>query len=232
MRPLSGPRLPPVTSPASHLVVLVHGYGSDGNDLIGLAPHWQQEAPGAAFIAPNAPDPLAGSPGYQWFPISRIDPHEMQKGVERVGPLLDQFLDAELARLSLPPEKLMLVGFSQGAMLSLHVGLRRATPPAAIVGLSGLLAGPPPFELSEREDSPPVFLAHGDADQVVPVQAMLMAASALGEAGLRVQWHLARGIGHGVDQATIALAGGFLGLAFRGFLARPGRASSLVKTGP
>jgi phospholipase/carboxylesterase len=231
MRPLSGPRLPPLTAPASHLVVLVHGYGSGGNDLIGLAPHWQQEVPGAAFIAPNAPDPLPGSPGYQWFPISRIDPHEMQKGVERVGPLLDQFLDAELARLSLPPEKLMLVGFSQGAMLSLHVGLRRATPPAAIVGLSGLLAGPPPPGLSER-DSPPVFLAHGDADQVVPVQAMLMAASALGEAGLRVQWHLAHGIGHGVDQATIALAGGFLGLAFRGFLARPGRASSLVKTGP
>ena len=221
----------PVRGAPTHLVVLVHGYGADGQDLIGLAQHWQSLLPTTAFAAPNAPARIPGGPGYQWFPISRIDPHEMQKGVERVGPLLDQFLDAELARLSLPPEKLMLVGFSQGAMLSLHVGLRRATPPAAIVGLSGLLAGPPPPGLSER-DSPPVFLAHGDADQVVPVQAMLMAASALGEAGLRVQWHLAHGIGHGVDQATIALAGGFLGLAFRGFLARPGRASSLVKIGP
>jgi phospholipase/carboxylesterase len=222
LRSLSGPNLPPLKGPPSHLVVLVHGYGSDGNDLIGLAPHWQAMMPGAVFVAPNAPDPLPGSPGYQWFPISRIDPEEMRKGVENAGPLLDRFLDAELARQSLAPDKLILVGFSQGTMLSLHVGLRRAVPPAAIVGLSGLLAGLPP----ERGDGPPVFLAHGDADQIVPVQAMLMAASALGQAGVPVQWHLAPGIGHGVDPETIALAGGFLGLAFRGFLARPGPASS------
>jgi phospholipase/carboxylesterase len=224
LRSLSGPRLPPLQGPATHLVVLVHGYGSDGNDLISLAPHWQEQMPGAAFVAPHAPDPLPGSPGYQWFPISRIDPQEMLKGVEIAGPLLDQFLDDELARLSLPPERLILVGFSQGTMLSLHVGLRRPTPPAAIVGLSGLLPGPPP----ERPDGPAIFLAHGDADDIVPVQAMLMAASALGAAGRRVQWHLAHGIGHGVDPETIALAGGFMGLACRGLLAQTGPASSPV----
>jgi phospholipase/carboxylesterase len=225
LRSLSGPRLAPLAEPATHLVVLVHGYGSDGDDLIGLAPHWQKQMPGAAFIAPNAPDRLPSAPGYQWFPITRIEPHEMQKGVESVGPLLDQFLDAELALLSLPPEKLILVGFSQGTMLCLHVGLRRATPPAAIVGLSGLLAGPPPG----HADGPPVFLAHGDADTVVPVQAMLMAASALGEAGRTVQWHLAHGIGHGVDPQTIQLAGDFLGLAFAGLLAGKGPASTSLK---
>jgi phospholipase/carboxylesterase len=225
LRSLSGPRLAPLAEPATHLVVLVHGYGSDGDDLIGLAPHWQRQMPGAAFIAPNAPDRLPSGPGYQWFPITRIDPHEMQKGVESVGPLLDQYLDTELARLSLPPEKLILVGFSQGAMLSLHVGLGRAVPPAAIVGLSGLLTGPPP----EPAGGPPVFLAHGDADTVVPVQAMLMAVSALGQAGVRVQWHLAHGIGHGVDPQTIQLAGDFLGLAFAGLLAAQGPASSLLK---
>src|ERR1700685_1214105 len=144
LRSLSGPRLAPLAEPATHLVVLVHGYGSDGDDLMGLAPHWQKQMPSAAFIAPNAPDRLPSGPGYQWFPITRIDPQEMQKGVESVGPLLDQFLDAELARLSLPPEKLILVGFSQGTMLSLHVGLRRPIAPAAIVGLSGLLPGTPP----------------------------------------------------------------------------------------
>ena len=226
LRSLSGPRLAPLQGPASHLVVLVHGYGSDGNDLIGLAPHWQPLLPGAAFVAPNAPDPVPGSPGYQWFPISRIDPREMQKGVEGVAALLDQFLDEELARLSLPPEKLILVGFSQGTMLSLHVALRRAVPPAGVVGLSGLLPGPPP----ERPDGPPVFLAHGDADQVIPVQAMLAAASALGAAGRTVQWHLARGVGHGVDPETMALAGGFLKLAFAGFPNPQGPASSLLGT--
>ena len=228
LRSLSGPRLAPLQGPASHLVVLVHGYGSDGNDLIGLAPHWQSLMPRAGFAAPNAPDPLPGSPGYQWFPISRIAPNEMQKGIDSAGPVLEQFLDEELARFSLPPERLMLVGFSQGTMLCLHVGLRRAVPPAGIVGLSGLLAGPPP----ERDDGPPVFLAHGDADQVIPAQAMLAAASQLGAAGRAVQWHLAHGIGHGVDPETMALAGGFLGLAYQGLLTQSGPVSSLLGTRP
>ena len=228
LRPLSGPRLEPLKGPASHLVVLVHGYGSDGDDLLGLAPHWQKQVPGAAFVAPHAPDPVPGSSGYQWFPISRIDPQEMQKGVESVGAVLDRFLDAELARLSLSGDRLILVGFSQGTMLSLHVGLRRAVAPAAIVGLSGLLAGPPP----ERADGPPVFLAHGDADQVIPVQAMLAAAAMLGAAGRRVQWHLARGVGHGVDPQTLTLAGDFMELACHGLLAGAGPASKLLKSRP
>jgi phospholipase/carboxylesterase len=223
---LSGPRLAPLQGAASHLVVLVHGYGSDGNDLIGLAPHWQSLLPGAAFVAPNGPSPVSGSSGFQWFPISRIDPQEMLKGVEAAGPALEQFLDEELARLSLPPERLMLVGFSQGTMLSLHVGLRRAVPPAAIVGLSGMLAGPAP----KRADGPPVFLAHGDADQVIPVQAMLAAAAALAMAGRPTQWHMAQGVGHGVDPETMALAGGFMGLAFQGLLRSHGPASSLLGT--
>jgi phospholipase/carboxylesterase len=226
MASLSGPRLAPLSGAASHLLVLVHGYGSDGNDLIGLAQHWQPLLPGVAFVAPNAPDPVPGSSGYQWFPISRIDPRDMQKGVESVAARLEQFLDEELARLSLPPEKLILVGFSQGSMLSLHVGLRRPTPPAAVVGLSGLLAGPPP----ERDDGPPILLAHGDADQVIPVQAMLAAAAALGTAGRAVQWHLAQGVGHGVDPQTLEVAGDFLALAVGGALLARGPASSQLGT--
>ena len=148
---LSGPRLDPRKGPATQLVVLLHGYGADGNDLIGLAPHWQDLLPGAAFVAPHAPDPVPGAPsGFQWFPISRIDPREMQQGVIAAAPGIEAFLEAELARLNLPPEKLALVGFSQGAMLSLHLGLRRAIPPAAIVGFSGLLAAPPPPPYGEK----------------------------------------------------------------------------------
>jgi phospholipase/carboxylesterase len=225
---LDGPTIAPARGPATHLVVLVHGYGADGQDLIGLAQHWQELLPTVAFAAPNAPTRIPGGPGYQWFPISRIDPHEMQKGVEVVGPALDAYLDAELARLNLPPERLALAGFSQGTMLSLHLGLRRKVKPAAIIGFSGLLAGPVPASESGG-DIPPILLTHGDSDQVIPPQAMFLAASQLGRAGAAVQWHLAPGMGHGIDPEGLMLAGGFLALAFRGLLKSQGEIRSVYK---
>ena len=221
---LSGPILAPRQGPATHLVVLVHGYGADGNDLIGLAAHWQDLLPTVAFAAPNAPTRTPGAPGYQWFPITRIDPHLMQQGVDMAGPVLDEFLDAELARLGLPPENLALAGFSQGTMLSLHVGLRRKVKPAAIVGFSGMLAGLPP-----AGQIPPILLTHGDADQVIPPQAMFMAALALGQAGACVQWHLAPGMGHGIDPEGLAIAGEFLNLGFRGLLKTSGETACVYK---
>src|SRR5882757_2851336 len=221
---LSGPTLPPVRGTATHLVVLVHGYGADGQDLMGLAPHWQALLPTAAFAAPNAPARIPGGPGFQWFPISRIDPHEMKKGVEAAAPMLDAYLDAELARLGLPPERLALVGFSQGTMLSLHVGLRRKVRPAAIVGFSGMLAGAPP-----EGEIPPILLTHGDSDTVIPPPAMFLAANQLGLAGARVQWHLARGMGHGIDPEGLAMAGQFLNLAFAGLLKTSGEARCVYK---
>jgi phospholipase/carboxylesterase len=214
----------PTRGPASHLVVLVHGYGADGQDLIGLASHWQGLLPNVAFAAPNAPTRIPGGTGYQWFPISRIDPHEMQKGVEAAGPALDEYLDGELARLDLPPERLALAGFSQGTMLSLHLGLRRKVRPAAIVGFSGLLAGPPP-----DGDIPPILLTHGDSDAVIPPQAMFLAATQLGLAGAAVQWHLARGMGHGIDPEGLEIAGQFLSLAFRGLLKSGGETRCVYK---
>jgi phospholipase/carboxylesterase len=221
---LSGPTLPPARGLATHLVVLVHGYGADGQDLLGLANHWQGLLPTVAFAAPNAPTPVPGSPGYQWFPISRIDPHEMKKGVEGAGPVLDDYLDSELARLGLPPERLALVGFSQGTMMSLHVGLRRKVHPAAIVGFSGMLPGPPP-----EGAIPPILLTHGDSDQVIPPQAMFLAASQLGVAGACLQWHLARGMGHGIDPDGLAMAGQFLSQAFQGLLKTQGETRCVYK---
>lgn len=208
---LAGPRISP-PGPPTHLVVLVHGYGADGNDLISLARHWESEMPAAAFVAPNAPQHAPGSSGYQWFALARLDPVELREGVEHAAPVLDAFCDAELQRLSLPPERLILAGFSQGAMLSLQVGLRRVTPPAAVVGFSGVLTAPPPV----RPDGPPVFLAHGDIDQVVPAAALPAAIDLLTAAGRLVQWHLSRGMGHGIDPQTLALAGRFLGQIYRG----------------
>jgi phospholipase/carboxylesterase len=197
-------------------VVLVHGYGADGQDLISLGAQWQAVLPTVAFAAPNAPQRLPGSPGYQWFPIARIDPHEMRKGVEAAGPLLDAWLDAELAQLGLGPERLALVGFSQGTMLALHVGLRRARP-AAIVGFSGMLAGPPP-----GTGGPPVLLTHGTDDDVIPASALFMSTTLLAAAGVPVQWHLAPGMGHGIDPDGMAMAGRFLADAFAGRLGRDG----------
>jgi len=218
LRPLSGPRLPPVRGHATHLVVLLHGYGADGNDLIGLAPHWQRMLPTAAFVAPNAPERCAGAPmGYQWFPISRIDPQEMQRGVESAAQGLNEFLDAELKRLELGNDRLALVGFSQGTMMSLHVGLSRPSKPAVIVGFSGMLAGAPP-ELGA--DAPPILLAHGDQDPMIPPGAIFDAATRLGAAGANVQWHLSPGVGHSIDEAGLALGGLHLTMAFRGLLKR------------
>jgi len=225
-RALTGPRLPPARGHATHLVVLCHGYGADGNDLIGLAPHWQRLLPTVAFAAPNAPEPCAGSPsGHQWFPITRLDPADMQRGVESAAGVLETFLEAELARLELPPERLALVGFSQGTMMSLHVGLTRK--PAAIVGFSGMLAGTDRME-KLSSDAPPVLLVHGDQDPMIPVSALFASATALGRAGACVQWHISPGIGHSIDQDGLVLGGEFLALAFQGRLARAGEASCTV----
>jgi phospholipase/carboxylesterase len=217
-RLLNGPRLPPARGNATHLVVLCHGYGADGNDLIGLAPHWQRFLPTVAFAAPNAPERCSGA-GYQWFPISRLDPEEVRRGVEFAATALEAFLAAELDRLGLPPERLVLAGFSQGTMLSLHVGLRRPQKPAAILGYSGMLAAPdtlPPPAL----DAPPVLLIHGDSDTMIPAEAMFTAAGVLGRAGIAVQWHLSRGLGHSIDPEGLVLGATFLSLALRGTLKR------------
>jgi len=218
---LDGPRLPPARAPATHLIVLCHGYGSDGNDLIGLAPHWRTDLPGAAFVSPNGPERCAGSPaGYQWFPLSRLDPQETLKGAEAAAPQLNAFLDKELKRLNLSGEKLALVGFSQGTMMALHVGLRRNPRPAAIIGFSGMLVGAE--LLSRLEKAPPVLLTHGDADTVIPPQALFMSANALAALGVPVQWHLATGLGHGIDPPSLTLAGRFLADAFSGREPRTG----------
>ena len=215
---LSGPRLPPARGEATHLVVLVHGYGADGNDLIGLAPMWQRLLPTVAFAAPNAPGAaraarwaISGSPS----PASI--PQEMARGVESAAASLNAFLDAELSRLGLADDRLALVGFSQGTMMSLHVGLRRAAKPAAIVGFSGMLAGAPP---ALGPDAPPILLVHGDADPMIPAGALFDAATTLGAAGACVQWHVSPGVGHSIDEAGMALAATHLTLAFRGLLRR------------
>lgn len=216
MPTLDGPRLTPRSGAAPRqLVVFLHGFGADGNDLIAIGREWADLLPDAAFVAPHAPEPcLAGGAGRQWFPLTFRDPHERWRGVNRAGPGLDAFLDQELARHGLPPSRLALVGFSQGTMMALHVALRRQAPPAAVVGLSGLLvleegAGPESLAPALR-GVPPILLVHGDQDDVIPVDALFLSTDALAAAEVPVEWHLSRGVAHGIDGEALRHAGLFL----------------------
>jgi phospholipase/carboxylesterase len=212
---LDGPRLEPRGGRARHLVVFLHGYGADGNDLIDIGRAWQQLLPEAAFVSPHAPRPCGQAPtGREWFPLTFRDPNERWNGVNAAAPALMRFLDAELERRRLPPAALALVGFSQGTMMALHAGLRRTVAPAALVGYSGLLVGPVSGELEAMKDEivsrPPILLVHGDRDDLIPAQALFQSAQGLAQLGLPVEWHLSAGIGHGIDAEGLRHGGEFL----------------------
>jgi phospholipase/carboxylesterase len=213
---LDGPRLEPHAGGAARqLVVFLHGYGADGNDLIEIGRAWQQLLPHAAFVSPHAPEPCGQAPtGRQWFPLTMRDPNERWSGVNKAAPMLAGFLDAELKRRNLPPSALALVGFSQGTMMALHHGLRRESPPLAIVGYSGLLVTPPQADAEkfagEIRSRPPILLVHGDRDDLIPVQALFHAAGGLASLEIPVEWHLSGGVGHGIDQEGLRHGGEFL----------------------
>jgi phospholipase/carboxylesterase len=212
---IDGPRLPPAAGGAARqLIVFLHGYGADGNDLIGLGREWAKALPHAAFASPHAPEPCGAAPmGRQWFNLTFRDAGELVRGVAQATPALDAFLDAELKRHGLGPRALALVGFSQGTMMALGVGLTRKPAPAAIVGYSGTLANVEALP-DDPAAAPAILLVHGDMDQVIPLDAMFMAREALARAGLAVEWHVAEGIGHGIDPHGLDLGGAFLRQAF------------------
>lgn len=212
---IDGPRLKPASGfKATSLVVFLHGYGADGNDLIDIGRSWAPLLPDTAFVSPHAPDPCAESPvGRQWFGLSMRDPEELWRGVSRAAPTLNEFLDAELKRTGLTEDRLALVGFSQGTMLALHTAPRRLYQMAGVVGYSGLLAGPEHLQ-NDMENAPPVLLVHGAEDPLIPAVALRHAASELGAASFDVEWHIRPGLQHGIDQEGLALGVDFLRRAF------------------
>ena len=217
LKQIDGPRLTPASGkPPERLVVLLHGYGADGNDLIGLAQHWRRLLPTTLFVAPHAPEPCEQSPhGYQWFSIRSFDERERLEGARKAAPVLESFLDRELARHGLPPDRLALVGFSQGTLMALHVGLRREVAPAGIVGYSGALAGAASLK-AEARCRPPIVLVHGDRDTMIPVSSLFATANALAEAGLGAEWHISRGVAHSIDPEGLQIGGNFLALTLAG----------------
>jgi phospholipase/carboxylesterase len=192
------------------LVILLHGLGADGNDLIGLAPYWARLLPEAEFLSPNAPFPCDMAPhGYQWFSSQDRSPAAVLGGVRAAGPILDAFIDEALEERGLDSSELALVGFSQGTMMSLFVGLRRVEPVAGIVGFSGRLLAPE-LLASELRSRPPILLVHGTEDPLVRFSSLEAAETTLKAAGVPVETVTSVGIGHSIDDQGLRRGGQFL----------------------
>lgn len=201
---------PAAGGPPRELVVLLHGYGADGRDLLGLAPYWARLLPHAEFVAPDAPFPCEMSPyGFQWFSFENRSPELLRAGAEAAAAILNGFLDDLLRARGLQDDRLALVGFSQGTMMALHVAPRRARRIAGVLGFSGALLAPEllPQETASR---PPVLLVHGDVDQVVPFAELRAATAALKSAGFEVDSLALPGLAHGIDERGLARGGRFL----------------------
>ena len=216
-RPIDGPRLAPRDgSKPKKLVIFLHGYGSNGKDLIGLGQHWSSDLPHVQWVSPNAPDPVPGAPdGYQWFPISNLDPERIEAGAATAWPIVDAFIDQELTRYGLTERDLVLCGFSQGTMLSLATGLRRERPVAGIMGFSGALPGGGRLK-DEMRSKPPIMLVHGDQDQVLPLGFMFDALENLAAAGHGAQWHISQGLPHSIGEDGLEIGKRFIGNALSG----------------
>lgn len=226
---LSGPEYRPAAGVSTkQAIILLHGYGADGNDLIDLAPWLARFLPETVFYSPHAPEPCEmASSGRQWFSLASYDPEIMRRnpdtmspiyarlleGARKAAPNLDRFIDHVAEKNQLLPARIALVGFSQGAMMALHVSLRRKAPLAGIVGFSGALIGPETLA-GEINVHPPVLLVHGDGDSVVPYPAMEMAGNALLDQSVDVTTITCPGLGHGIDENGLQQAANFLCKAF------------------
>lgn len=212
---LAGPAVSAASGTVRQLVVFLHGVGADGNDLIELAPVFAEMLPDADFLSPDAPFPYDMAPmGRQWFSLADRSPEALYAGVSGAAPLLDAYLDRELGARGLGPDRLALVGFSQGTMMALHVGLRRPAP-AAILGYSGLLIAPEilPGDIRAR---PPVLLVHGEEDDVVPFAFQDLAVQALALVGITASRLSRPGLGHGIDEIGLEAGRRFVADAFAG----------------
>jgi len=216
MAELDGPRWGPASKAAPRqLVVLCHGLGADGHDLIDLAPTWAHALPDALFVSVDAPCLHASGFGRQWWDVGDRSPPVVEAGVRRAAGYLDSFIDEELVRLGLPAEAFALMGFSQGAMTVLFTGLRRTVAPRAILAFSGALVAPDTLA-AELANRAPVLLVHGEADDVVPAQRSRDAEAALREAGVPVEAAYVPRLGHGIDDTGLAMGALALQRAFSG----------------
>ena len=212
---IDGPSCEPVSGmKPKQIVIFCHGLGSDGSDLIGLASYFSKTLPDAIFFSPNAPFPFDLAPiGHQWFSLENSSPASRIKGVRSAAPILDKFIDEKIELFELTEKQVALVGFSQGAMLALHVSLRRASQLAGVIGYSGALVGEDLLR-TEVVSRPPILLVHGDMDNIVPPDSLQHTVAALQGAGIQVNSEMRPGLGHSLDDRGIMLGMDFLAHCF------------------
>lgn len=214
MKIVNGRSLPPLSGGAPRqIILLLHGYGSDGNDMIGLAPAWRPSFPDALFLAPHAPQRCDGGFGYQWWGLTSFSPEALASGAASAAPAINAFLDRKLDQYGLSDADVALVGFSQGTMMALQVGLRRQGRVAAILGYSGMLTAS-----ADLQDAtlvkPAIMLIHGDSDPTVPIAALYDAETRLRNLGINAETHISRGLGHSIDADGLSLGQQFVAKAF------------------
>ena len=215
MSTLEGPIVEPQTGEKpEQLIIFCHGYGADGNDLIGLSSYFQKILPNAIFMSPNAPQKCDLNPlGYQWFDFQSGDPALIWKGVLEAASVLNSFIDEQLEKYNLSDDNLALIGFSQGTMMSLHVGLRRKKPMRALVGFSGKLIGEELLK-DDLVSKPPIYLIHGEQDPMVPHQETINAADVLQRHDVEVQKHISPNTPHSIAEDGLKIAIDFLSSKF------------------
>jgi phospholipase/carboxylesterase len=198
------------TRKAKKIVILLHGYGADGNDLISIAPLWAGQLPDAVFYAPNAPEPCEMSPsGFQWFSLADRSEGSMADGAKTARPLLTEYLHNKCQSHGLTMQDVAIVGFSQGTMVSLDTIPRTEEGCAGILGFSGRLLNAQSLE-DETKSKFPVCLIHGTADEMVPFDSLAAAKTGLEQAGYDVETHQRPGLGHGIDEPGLKAGLAFL----------------------
>ncbi|MDP3372155.1 MAG: dienelactone hydrolase family protein [Candidatus Paracaedibacteraceae bacterium] len=205
---LTGPIFAPLSGAIRKIVVFLHGYGSNGANLIDIAEIWSKQLPDTLFIAPNAPYPCDISAlGYQWFGLPDLNPFNVRQGLDSIAPTIRSYITKLATDHKLTPKDIALVGFSQGAILSFEM-LFQIPGLGGIIDYSGAFYAPTSTE--PPKDAPPVLLVHGTADTVVPYAAMLHAQAQLSLYDVTVETHTCAGMGHSIDDAGLRVGINYL----------------------
>lgn len=216
---LNGPEyFPKHGKAAKKAIIILHGVGADGENLMGIVPHLADSLPDTYFIAPNGPEQyqdgsisVNGSYGFQWFSLWDRSYDQLKKGVENASNILKDFIDEVKNRLEIEYTDITLIGFSQGCMTALHTALRmdQNKQLAGMLGYSGgMIANQ--LEAKEISSKPPICLIHGEADPVVPFDRSLYAEEALRDLGIDIAAHIIPGLPHSIDYNGIEIGKNFL----------------------
>ena len=190
--------------PVDSVVMFMHGLGADSSDLYRLAQHFSKKLPSTYMFAADAPFPHASGNGYQWFDFADRSETALYNGVKIAAEYVNEAVDYFLKAYNIAPSRIVLFGFSQGAMTAMHTALRRDKPLGAVLAYSGALLGDVKT-IREYKSKTPICLVHGRADQVVPFTEFEEAKQKLQAAGVPVRAFANQTLGHGIDQGGVEI---------------------------